>query len=650
MELRGCARRRRSVPSMAAPSDLQQVALGVAVLGEDDHAAVGPGARRCLGPACRAPPSERRALVAADPVEQREHLGVGPRRGSARRARASRRGARGRGPPGREARRGRRRPRRPSVGLERLVVGAVLVVVVGSAARRASVELRPSPARSPTARRRGAPGSGGTPRRCESRRFWRLMKTSWPRAARGRISSVYSASSARELGAPRRGGRRARRLGGESSACQLGAACQPPPACAGRAARRCGSGSPAPSSRRSRLSRRTMTGSSCLAARPGTPRVKRCGSRISSSAEKLFEWPLCGVAERNRRFSKRGASVADHAGDAASRPRTRLAEAGRGGVRLVEDQQALARARSPRCCEQRLAVLGPAQRLVRDDEAVVRRPRVDAEAALLPAAGDEGAVVDLEAQAEAPLHLVAPLQADATPGRRRATKSTRWRRSSSCRTSPASMVLPRPTSSAMNRLARGSSSAFLSGVSWWSISLMPARNGAWNRRRVGGGDRVPAQRVQVRGEMRAADRAGATSPSPCASGCRTRAPSSSSQSTSSAPALVVVVEAHEIDARGLAPASAGAATSSTSYCRWRTWTMSPGTGRVRRRRRGDDGEAGGGRVSAACAASRRAMRAGRARPESSRPWARQAARSSSRPRERSSSGSTRAGEEARAST
>jgi hypothetical protein len=44
------------------------------------------------------------------------------------------------------------------------------------------------------------------------------------------------------------------------------------------------------------------------------------------------------------------------------------------------------------------------------------------------------------------------------------------------------MVLPRPTSSAMNRLARGRSRARLSGVSWWVLSWMPARNGAWKRR------------------------------------------------------------------------------------------------------------------------------------------------------------------------
>ena len=40
----------------------------------------------------------------------------------------------------------------------------------------------------------------------------------------------------------------------------------------------------------------------------GTPRVKRCGSSISRSDEKLFEWPLCGVAVRNRRCSKRWAT------------------------------------------------------------------------------------------------------------------------------------------------------------------------------------------------------------------------------------------------------------------------------------------------------------------------------------------------------
>jgi len=60
--------------------------------------------------------------------------------------------------------------------------------------------------------------------------------------------------------------------------------------------------------RRSLLRRRTITGSRS-AGSTGSPRVKRCGSRISSSAAKLLECPLCGVAERNSRCSNRSASV-----------------------------------------------------------------------------------------------------------------------------------------------------------------------------------------------------------------------------------------------------------------------------------------------------------------------------------------------------
>src|SRR5208337_2402181 len=66
-------------------------------------------------------------------------------------------------------------------------------------------------------------------------------------------------------------------------------------------------GNPPATARRSSLSRRTITASRTFLARTGTPRQKRCGSRISSSAEKLFECPLCGVAERNSRCSNRPA-------------------------------------------------------------------------------------------------------------------------------------------------------------------------------------------------------------------------------------------------------------------------------------------------------------------------------------------------------
>ena len=46
------------------------------------------------------------------------------------------------------------------------------------------------------------------------------------------------------------------------------------------------------------------------------------------------------------------------------------------------------------------------------------------------------------------------------------TRCTFWRSNSSRMISPASIVLPRPTSSAMNRLTRGIRSALRSGSSW----------------------------------------------------------------------------------------------------------------------------------------------------------------------------------------
>ena len=58
------------------------------------------------------------------------------------------------------------------------------------------------------------------------------------------------------------------------------------------------------------------------------------------------------------------------------------------------------------------------------------------------------------------------------------TSRTRRRSKSSLAINPASIVLPRPTSSAMNRLTRGSRSAFLSGSSWYASMRIPARYGA----------------------------------------------------------------------------------------------------------------------------------------------------------------------------
>ena len=77
-------------------------------------------------------------------------------------------------------------------------------------------------------------------------------------------------------------------------------------------------------------------------------------------------------------------------------------------VRLVHDEQALGRALI-QMAQERLAILGPAQRLVRNDEARKGRPGIDPEAALLAATNHEVAVVDLEADAEPFFHLGPPL-------------------------------------------------------------------------------------------------------------------------------------------------------------------------------------------------------------------------------------------------
>ena len=62
------------------------------------------------------------------------------------------------------------------------------------------------------------------------------------------------------------------------------------------------------------------------------------------------------------------------------------------------------------------------------------------------------------------------------------TRRARWRRSISWTTRPASIVLPRPTSSAMSRLTLGMARARATGSSWYSSIVMPDRNGAWSVR------------------------------------------------------------------------------------------------------------------------------------------------------------------------
>jgi hypothetical protein len=124
---------------------LVQVALGVAVLGEDDHPGVGPLALG-LG-AGGAADRDRRALVGADPVEQRRDLGVGS--GGVLRGQAAHLGQELGGAAGGAGQGRAGGGHRVGVGgLGRVVVGSVRVVVVGGGGGQ--VELQ-----------RGARAAGG---------------------------------------------------------------------------------------------------------------------------------------------------------------------------------------------------------------------------------------------------------------------------------------------------------------------------------------------------------------------------------------------------------------------------------------------------------------------------------------------------------
>lgn len=122
-----------------------------------------------------------------------------------------------------------------------------------------------------------------------------------------------------------------------------------------------------------------------------------------------------GVAVMRRGAEKEsivepGRQIANRAGDIAVN-RVLAGRSGRGGVGFVQDQKTLFGSR-PEMRQKRVAVLGTADQRVRDDKAVVGRPGIDAETALLPAIRDRGAGHYLEMQTKTALHLIAPLQAD----------------------------------------------------------------------------------------------------------------------------------------------------------------------------------------------------------------------------------------------
>lgn len=80
-------------------------------------------------------------------------------------------------------------------------------------------------------------------------------------------------------------------------------------------------------------------------------------------------------------------------------------------MRFVKDEEPLSRA-GAEMSDERIAIFGSAKKRMRDDEAVVRGPRVHAEAALLAPIRDKLPRRHLKAEPKAPLHLGLPLKAD----------------------------------------------------------------------------------------------------------------------------------------------------------------------------------------------------------------------------------------------
>ena len=327
-------------------------------------------------------------------------------------------------------------------------------------------------------------------------------------------------------------------------------------------------------SRRSSLSRRTMTSSSSFLLVTGTPRQKRCGSRISSRAEKLLEWPLCGVAERKSRCSNRAAR--SRTARVIFESMAYFCAARRGGVvGLVEDQQRA----GPEVAE---PVAQRGRRRLRRSAGGARPGTASGcVQGLTPkprscrTRGDVVLVEDLEDQAEAVFQLVLPLKEH----RRRAgdddvldflaEQQLAGDQAGLDRLAEADVVGdeevdPRQAQGLAERLE-------LVGV---DPDAGPERR--LEQLRVGRGDAVPAERVQVGGEE-----LGGSNPRAAiacqASPVMISASTSFSQSTSSG---CPWASSSTQDSRTSVASSPGlcGTTSSTRYCRCRTRTIWPASG------------------------------------------------------------------------
>ena len=173
--------------------------------------------------------------------------------------------------------------------------------------------------------------------------------------------------------------------------------------------------------------------------------------------------------------------------------------AGRGVVRLVEDQQAAWPHRSePRA--HRVGVGGVGEQPVRDQEAAVGGPRVGAEAPFAPDAGQVPAVQNLEDEPEALLHLPLPLlehrrgrgHHDGThlpPQQQLAHDQSRFD------------GLPQSRVVGDEEVDPGEQQRLPQRLHLVGVDLDPGPERRLEERRVGGGGAAPPQRVQEGGEV-----------------------------------------------------------------------------------------------------------------------------------------------------
>ena len=134
-------------------------------------------------------------------------------------------------------------------------------------------------------------------------------------------------------------------------------------------------------------------------------------------------------------------------------------------VRLVEDQQA-PRPRLAEPLAHRVGVGRIDQQVVRHQEPAVGAPRIDPEAPLTTHPRHIGAVEDLEYNSPK-RSSISPRHCSSIDGGAATTIDLALRRNSSSRAiRPASMVLPKPVSSAISRLTRGRRRALRNGSIW----------------------------------------------------------------------------------------------------------------------------------------------------------------------------------------